>query len=82
MPAKRGEQRAELRKAAYTKIEALNKAAKTQISLAASKRRIRLMSGPLDSDEATKFSESIPTALEMMPKLFLNEIEATTTRPR
>jgi hypothetical protein len=74
--------RAELRKAAYTKIEALNKAAKTQISLAASKRRIRLMSGPLDSDEATKFSESMPTALEMMPKWSLKEIEATTTRPR
>jgi hypothetical protein len=74
--------RAELRKAAYTKIEVLNKAAKTQISLAASKRRIRLMSGPLDSDEATKFSESMPTALEMMPKLSLNEIEATTRRPR
>jgi hypothetical protein len=74
--------RAELRKAACTKIDALNKAAKTQISLAASKRRIRLMSGPLDSDEAMKFSESMPTALEMMPKLSLNEIEATTRQPR
>jgi hypothetical protein len=74
--------RAELRKVAYTQIEALTKAAKTQISLAASKRRIRLMSGSLDSDEAKKFSESMPTALDMMPKLSLSEIEATIRRPR
>jgi hypothetical protein len=78
------ERRAELRKVAYTRIDALAKDAKTRISLAASEIRVQLVSGSLESDEAKKFLESMPTAADMMPKFSLKEIEddAAKARPR
>ena len=72
------ERREELRRVAYTEIDAAAKNAKTQIGLAASDVRVRLLEGSLESDEAKRFLESMPTVEELMPMLSMEAIEEKT----
>jgi hypothetical protein len=67
--------RDELRKVAYTRIDAKAKEAKTRITLVACDYRSRLVSGSLESDEAKAFLESMPTVADMMPQITVAQIQ-------
>jgi len=67
--------REELRKSAYAEIDVLTKNAKTQIGVAASGVRVRLLEGNLTSDDAKQFLESMPSIEDLMPMLSLKAIE-------
>jgi hypothetical protein len=67
--------RAELRRVAKTRIDALTKNAKTKIAVEASTFRTRLLEGALESEEAKQLLKSMPTATDLMPKFELREIE-------
>jgi hypothetical protein len=65
------ERRAELRKAAQTKIAAMGKAAKIKIDHRVAHLLTQLAAGALESAEARAFLESMPSIDEMMPRITL-----------
>jgi hypothetical protein len=67
--------RTELRRVAYTGIDAQLKEANSQAALGSSQLRVRLLSGSLQSDEAKAFLASMPSAEDLMPQFTLKEIE-------
>jgi hypothetical protein len=72
------ERRAELRKVAVTRIDALAKAAKATIEHESLKLHTELVAGALDSGEARAFLKALPTVDVLMPSLTVAEIESTT----
>jgi hypothetical protein len=68
------ERRAELRKAAQTKIAAMGKAAKTTIDHRVAHLLTQLAADALESAEARAFLESMPLIDEMMPRITLQGI--------
>lgn len=71
-----GERRAELRRVAYSQIEAIEKAAKAEIERKSVEVQTEIMTGGLETDAARLFLESMPTAEQLMPMLSIAEIEA------
>jgi hypothetical protein len=67
--------RVELRKVAYTRIEAIEKAAKAEIERASIEIQTRLIADGLRTSAAKTFLEQIPSAEALMPRLELGEIE-------
>ncbi len=67
--------RAELRKVASTRIDAMEKAARTEIERVSLETQTRLLAGGLESDEAKRFLDAMPTAESLMPTLEVSEIE-------
>jgi hypothetical protein len=74
------ERRVELRKVAYTRIDAQVKDAKATIALTSCDYRVKLISGSLESDEARAFLEQMPTVVDLMPKFTLAQIEDAERR--
>jgi hypothetical protein len=74
------ERRAELRKVAVTRIDALAKAAKATIEHESLKLHTELVAGALESGEARAFLDALPTIEVLMPSLTVAEIESTTPR--
>lgn len=68
--------RAELRKAAKARLEALATAAKVEIDTAGLSIETNLVSRSLESDEAREFLEQMPAPAELLPPLTLVELEA------
>lgn len=68
--------RAELRKAASTRIDAKAKAAKHQIAAASVQVQTELLATGLTTEAAQSFLTSMPTPEQLMPVLSLAEIEA------
>jgi hypothetical protein len=69
------ERRQELRKVAYSRIEAIEKAAKAEIERTSVDIQTKLIATGLASQLAKTFLEQMPSAEELMPKLALGEIE-------
>jgi hypothetical protein len=69
------DRRAELRKAAQTRIAALGKEAKTAIDARTAEVLTELIAGGLESEAARAFLATIPTAEDLMPRLTLPELE-------
>jgi hypothetical protein len=74
------ERRAELRRVAVTRINALEKAAKATIEHESLKLHTELVAGALESGEAMAFLNALPTIEVLMPSLTVAEIESTTPR--
>ena len=75
------ERRAELRKVAYTRLDALEKDAKTKIGLASSTFRMELLAGSLESDEAKATLQAMPTVENLMPTFSIKQIEKEVKPP-
>ena len=70
------ERRAELRKVAKTRLDAMAKGAKTQIDRASLEVQTYLVSEGLESDAAVAFLETgMPTVESLMPPLAVPEVE-------
>jgi hypothetical protein len=67
--------RTELRKVAETRIKAMERSARTEIERASLETQTALLAGGLESDEARRFLESMPSAESLMPALSVGEIE-------
>lgn len=67
--------RAELRKVAQTRIDAMEKAARTEIERVSLETQTTLLAGGLESGEARKFLDAMPSAESLMPALSVGEIE-------
>jgi hypothetical protein len=76
------ERRAELRKRAETRIEALAARAAAAIEAKEAEVLTRLIVGGLESEEAKAFLESIPTPTQLMPPVALGELEGPKALPR
>ena len=61
--------RVELRKVAKTRLDAMEKAAQTEIERASVDAQTRLISDGLTSDAAKDFLEALPSATALMPEL-------------
>jgi hypothetical protein len=68
--------RQELRKVAYTRIDAIAKDAKLQIEQFSLDTQTKLLAGGLESAEAKAFLESMPTPEQLMPPMTRGAIEA------
>jgi len=67
--------RAELRKVAVTRLDAMEKAAKAQIDKRSLEVQTELLAGGLDSAEARRFLASMPTAGALMPRLEMQVVQ-------
>jgi hypothetical protein len=76
------ERRDELRKVAYTRIEALVRDAKFKIEQFSLETQTTLLADGLESSNARAFLESMPTAEQLVPELKIADIEAVTPKPR
>lgn len=65
--------RSELRKLAQANIEHAGRRAKSAIEARTADVLTELISGSLQSDEARRFLESIPSATELMPQMMVTE---------
>ncbi len=74
------ERRAELRKVASSRIAALEKQAKTTIERQSVDVQTQLLAGGLESADARRFLESMPTVETLMPPLNVAELEAAMPR--
>lgn len=68
--------RAELRKVCYTRLDALEKEARTEIEASSVEIQTQLIAGGLDSEAAREFLASMPTPEELMPAVGLEEVRA------
>jgi hypothetical protein len=69
------ERRAELRKVAYSRIDAIEKAAKAEIEQTSVDIQTKLIATGLESGAAKTFLEQMPSAESLMPRLELGAIE-------
>jgi hypothetical protein len=69
------DERAEMRRVAYTRIDELEKAAKFEIERVSLEIQTQLAVGALESDEAKAFLERMPSVDHLMPILKMGEIE-------
>ena len=69
------EERIEMRRVAYTRIDELEKGAKFEIERVSLEVQTVLATGVLESTEARAFLERMPNVEELMPPLKLGEIE-------
>jgi hypothetical protein len=76
------ERRAELRKRAQTRIEALAVKAAAAIEAKEAEVRTRLIAGGLESNEAKAFLESIPTPTQLMPPIAIGDLDGSKVLPR
>jgi DNA primase len=77
------ERRAELRKLAQTRITAAGRKAKTAIDAQSVEVMTELIAGALESDEARRYLDKIPTPAQLMPPIVVAELEALTPpKPR
>lgn len=67
--------RAELRKVAVTRLDAMAKSAKHEISKQETEARTAIAAAALTSDDAREWLDSLPTAEALMPALTVTEIE-------
>jgi hypothetical protein len=67
--------RVELRRVAYSRIEAIEKTAKAEIERASVEIQTQLIADGLLTSAAKTFLEQIPSAENLMPRLELGEIE-------
>ena len=72
--------RAELRKVAYARIDALAKDAKRKIERSSLEIQTKLLASGLESVEAKAFLESMPAPEQLMPPLTLDAVEAATPK--
>jgi hypothetical protein len=72
--------RAELRMAARTRIEELGKEAKVAIDRVMAEKMTTLIAGGLESAEAKKFIEAIPSIDELMPRFQIEKLAITPSR--
>ncbi|MGI8752146.1 MAG: hypothetical protein ACR2MN_07515 [Acidimicrobiales bacterium] len=70
--------RAELRKAAQTRIDAAAKRAKAAIEARSVEVQTELIAGGLSGDDARAFLATIPSADQLMPKVTVAELETGT----
>ncbi len=70
------ERRAELRKVAQTRIEAMGKAAKVEIERGSVEIQTQLLNGRLTSGAAREFLAAMPTAVDLMPRLNIGDLRA------
>ena len=73
--------RAELHKLAVTRLQAMTKAAKTEIQSKAIEVEGSLILGGLESDEARALFAAMPTAEEFMPALGLDDLGVVRWQP-
>lgn len=76
------DRRAELRRVAVTRIDALKKTADAEIDRKSLEVQTELMAGGLDTSAARAFLESMPTAKALMPMLSVAEVEAAVPLPK
>jgi hypothetical protein len=74
--------RTELRRVAYSRIEAIAKTAKTEIERASVDVQTKLISDGLRTEAARTFLEQMPSAESLMPRLNLGEIEKLLPPPK
>jgi hypothetical protein len=72
--------RAELRKVADSKIEAMARDAKFRIEQFSLETQTKLLAGGLESADAKAFLESMPTAAQLMPAMDFKDIDAATPK--
>jgi len=73
--------RAELAKLAAARLQALTKAAKTEIQAAALRVEEQLILGGLKSDEARELFAALPTVEQVMPALSLDDLGVVRWQP-
>jgi len=71
------QRRAELRRVAVTRLDAMEKAARAEIERRSVNVQTQLLAGGLESAAAQAFLETMPTADQLMPPLALAELEAS-----
>jgi hypothetical protein len=71
------ERRAELRKVAYTRIDALEKDARRQIEARSVEIQTELVAEGLTSERATAFLHALPSPAELMPALDVAALQRT-----
>ncbi|MGO4832029.1 hypothetical protein AB4144_06980 [Rhizobiaceae sp. 2RAB30] len=69
------EERTEMRRVAQREIEAIEKAARTDIERQSVATQEKIMIGGLTSDDARAFLEAMPTAEALMPELTMDRVE-------
>jgi hypothetical protein len=74
-----GARRAELRKLAKAKIDAIEADAVAAIELHSARALTKLVAGGLQSRDALAFLESLPTAEQLMPPLSVDALEGAAT---
>jgi len=74
------ERRAQLRQVAVAHIDAMAKEGKFKIEQSSLDVQTKLLAEGLESDDAKKFLESMPTPEQLMPPLSLDEIEVTNRK--
>ncbi|MGF9764109.1 hypothetical protein AAII07_54300 [Microvirga sp. 0TCS3.31] len=70
------ERRIELRRVGLAEIEALERRGRAEIERRSAEIQTRLLAGGLETDDARAFLESIPSAVDLMPLLSIEAIEA------
>lgn len=70
------ERRAELRKVAEARLEAMHKAALATITSNSNRAELEILSRGLKSDEARVLLESLPAAADLLPPVLLTDVEA------
>ena len=75
------ERRAELRRLAGTRLAALTQAAKTEIDRACLQTETELVRDGLDSSEAVRYLEAMPTADDLMPVIGLDDLGVKRWQP-
>jgi hypothetical protein len=73
--------RQELTRVAHSKIDQLEKEAKLQIDRASAETQTKLLAAGLESAEAQRFLEAMPTAVQLMPALSLKEVRKQLELP-
>ena len=76
-----GQRRAELRRTAYARIDAMERDARLKIETKSVELQTRLIAGSLESDEAKAFLEAMPSAEMLMPMLNVAELPGGTGHP-
>ena len=76
------QRRAELRRVAQTRLEAEAKRAKVAIDTWAVEAHTELVAGALESGEARRFFDAMPTLQTLMPALEVGDLEAEARPPR
>lgn len=75
------QRRAELRRVAQTSIDALTKAARTEIESVSLRTQTALLAGGLTTEDARAFLESMPSAESLMPRLAVAEVKRALLGP-
>jgi hypothetical protein len=75
-------ERAEMRRVAYARIDELEKAAKVEIERVSLSIQTDLIRDSLQSSQAKAFLDRMPSADALMPALALTDVEASLTRSK